>query len=88
MRKQAEAAEIAAACVLLDELPELESSVLHAYYVRREDTAIIARHMRYQASTIRKAKNRGEKVLEDVSSARVAAALPPWYLQIYGGAKK
>ncbi len=85
MRRQAEAVEITAACVLLDELPELESKVLHAYYVKREDTPLIAMRMGYQASTVRKAKMNGEKTLETIPEERVRAALPPWYLKTYGG---
>lgn len=86
-RKQARTVEIAAACVLLDRLPDLESNVLHGFYIRQESTANIARRLRYQDSYIRKVKINGEKVLGELTADQVAAALPPWYLREYGGEK-
>lgn len=86
-RKQARTVEIAAACVLLDRLPDLESNVLHGFYIRQESTANIARRLRYQDSYIRKVKINGEKALGELTADQVAAALPPWYLREYGGEK-
>ena len=84
-RKQARTVEIAAACVLLDKLPELESSVLHGYYIRQESTANIARRLKYQDSYLRKVKVNAEKALGELTADQVAAALPSWYLREYGG---
>lgn len=84
-RKQARTCEIAAACVLLDKLPETESGVLHGYYIAQETTAIIAVRLKYQDSYIRKVKRNAEKMLGDIPPEQVAAALPPWYLKEYGG---
>lgn len=83
-RKQARNVELAAACVLLDGLQAMESSVLHAYYVRQEDTAVIARRMKYRDSYIRKIKARGERHLSAMAPEQVAATLPPWYLKEQG----
>lgn len=84
-RKEARTVEIAAACVLLDQLQELESKVLHGYYIRQESIAAIARRLQYQDSYLRKVKINAEKALGDLTEDQVAAALPPWYLQEYGG---
>lgn len=78
-RTQAYAVELASACVLLDKLPELESKVLHAYYVKREKTPGIARRLRYQESYIRKVKRNGESLLREMSEEQVAETLPGWY---------
>ena len=84
-RKQARTVERAAACVLLDKLPELESDVLHGYYIRMESTASIARRLQYQDSYLRKVKINGEKALKELTADQVAAALPSWYLRENGG---
>ncbi len=84
IRKQARSVEVAAACILLDRLPELESSVLHGYYIKHQNTPVIARKLRYQESYIRKVKLNGEKALAKLSEDQVAAALPAWYLREKG----
>lgn len=84
-REDAQRAEVAAACVLLDSLPELEGSVLHGFYIKQESTAGIAKRLRYQDSYIRKVKISAEKALKEIPPEQVAAALPPWYLREYGG---
>ena len=76
---------MAAACRLLDMLPDLESSVLHAYYIGQEGTAIIAARLKYQDGYIRKVKRNAEKALGEITPGQVASALPPWYLKEYGG---
>lgn len=84
-RKQARGAELAAACALLDDLPELESSVLYGYYIGMESAASMARRMKYQDSYIRKVRRNGEKLLNELSGDQVAAVLPTWYMHRYGG---
>lgn len=84
-RKQRQAAETAAACVLLDRLPELPSAVLYGYYVRREDTPAIGRRLRYTASYMRRMKGKGEELLAGLDESAVREALPRWYLE--GGEK-
>ena len=83
-RNQDRPVELAAACVLLDMLPELESRVLHAYYVKRESTPGIARRLKYQESYIRRVKRRGEKLLGELTPEQVAETLPAWYLRNEG----
>ena len=84
-REQDRAVETAAACVLLDALDTLESSVLHAYYLKRESVAVIARRLSYQEGYLRKIKSRGEKALQALPEDTVRAALPAWYIKKYGG---
>lgn len=86
-RKQTRPVELAAACVLLDQLPELESEVLHSYYIKHEETPGIAKRKKYQESYIRKVKNRAEKALAELTPEQVAATLPAWYLREEGGAE-
>ena len=83
-RRQERSVEIAAACVLLDQLPELESEVLHRYYIKHEETPGIARRKTYQESYIRKIKSRAEKALAKLPPDQVAATLPGWYLRSRG----
>ena len=84
-REQEYAVETAAACVLLDTLPELDSRVLHAYYVKRESVTVIARRLKYQDGYLRKVKSRGEKALTALPGETVTAALPAWYIKKHGG---
>ena len=51
-REQARRVEVAAACVLLDRLPETEGAVLHQYYVQRRKIHNIAAKMGYTDSYI------------------------------------
>ena len=83
-RNQARPVELAAACVLLDMLPELESKVLHAYYIKHESTPGIARRLKYQESYIRKVKRRGENILGELTPDQVGETLPAWYLRNEG----
>lgn len=87
-REEAQRIEVAAACVLLDSLPELESDVLHGYYIKQESTAIIAKRLKYQDSYIRKVKGNAEKALDALPPDQVAEALPEWYLREYEGRNK
>lgn len=80
-RELAHSVEVAAVCVLLDNLPENESSVLHAYYVKRMKTQAIAKRMKYTEGYIRKLKKEGERLIDDLPAEKVAASLPGWYLR-------
>ena len=71
----------AAACVLLDALPEGESSVLHAYYVKRLKMPAIAKRMGYTEGYIRKLKKEGENLMDALPADTVAACLPAWYIR-------
>lgn len=80
-RELARSAEVAAACVLLDALPEGESSVLHAYYVKRLKMPAIAKRMGYTEGYIRKLKKEGENLMDALPADIVAACLPAWYIR-------
>lgn len=78
-REQARAVETAAACVLLDGLPDLENRVLYRYYVRVESVPAVAKAMKYSEGYVRRIKARGERMMREVPAEAVAAALPAWY---------
>lgn len=80
-REMALRAEVAAACVLLDYLPDTESAVLHQYYIRRLKLSAIARRMGYTEGYIRKVRIAGERMLEALPCEQVRGALPGWYLR-------
>ena len=86
-RKNAQKAETASALILLDMLPETENKVLYDYYVKRWDTAAIARKEKYTAGYVRKIKRSGEQLLDMVSPEKVAETLPAWYMREKGGEK-
>ena len=80
-RDQARSAEVASACVLLDTLPDVEGSVLHAYYVKRLSIPAIARRMGYTDGYIRKLKKGGEALLDALPADVITDSLPAWYLR-------
>lgn len=84
-RKEAYAAEKCAAVALTDMVPDLESKILFAYYVKRMDTTAIARKEKYQTSYVRRVKRDAEKLIEMLNPERVDGTLPAWYLKEKGG---
>ena len=80
-REQARRVEVAAACVLLDRLPETEGAVLHQYYVQRRKIHNIAAKMGYTDSYICRLKTAGERILNNMEPEIVRSALPNWYLR-------
>ena len=78
-REQAQSVEIAAACALLDMLPDNESAVLYEYYVKGCKVPAIAKRLGYSESYTRKIKADGERALDELPDSSVAAALPAWY---------
>lgn len=80
-REDARKAEVASAVLILDMLPELESGILHRYYILRESTGEIARKEKYEASYVRKKKRDGEEALGLIRPERIADTLPRWYLE-------
>ena len=84
-RKEELMAEQTSACALLDMVPDLESEVLHMYYVKNEDTARIARRKKYTNGYVRRVKRNAEQLLDMLDEERVNATLPSWYLKREGG---
>ena len=84
-RKEAAEAERVAGCAIVDMVPALEGKILYDYYIRRWDTAQIARKEKYTAGYVRKTKRNAEQLLEMISQERVNSTLPPWYLREKGG---
>lgn len=78
--------ELAAACVLLDTLPENISSVLHRYYIKRDKITAIAAALGFTEGYVRRLKCDGEERLMKLDDAIVANALPAWYLKAREGA--
>lgn len=73
-------AEIAAACQLLDVLPESEGAVLHKYYVMGYSMAGTAAALHYANTTARRLRMEGEDHLRALPERTVASLLPEWYL--------
>lgn len=80
-RRNQQQAEIVAALVLLDCLPETGSGILYRYYIKRDSVPSIAAAMGFTDGYIRKAKADAESRLDSLQEARVAAALPAWYMR-------
>lgn len=80
-RKDAHLAEITSAMTLLEMVPDLESEVLHRYYVLGDSTGAIARAKKYTESYVRKKKRDGEEAMDLLTEERVDATLPGWYLR-------
>lgn len=78
-REQARRVEAAAACVLLDRLPENESAVLHQFYIKRLKIPAIAHELGFTEGYIRKLKTVGERLLDELPRETVLGALPGWY---------
>lgn len=83
-RQERKEAETVAALLLVDMLPDLEGTVLHAYYLMRKGTAEIAREKNYTAGYVRRVKRQGEQLLAILPPERVAGTLPGWYLKENG----
>lgn len=80
-REQARSVEVAAACVLLDALPEMESAVLHRFYIRGHKVPGIAKKLGFSEGYIRKLKAEAERLLDSISEETVVISLPVWYLR-------
>lgn len=80
-REDAGRAEIASAVMLLRMVPDLESEILHRYYLLGETISGIAVSMKYEQSYVRKRKKAGEEAMGYLSAERVAETLPAWYLK-------
>lgn len=85
LREQEKSVEIAAASVLMDRLPGLESKILYGYYLRGESTGAISRRLKYQPNYVRRKKREAERMLEQLEPCEVALALPRWYLKRHDG---
>ncbi len=72
-------AEVAAACTLLDRLPDQESRVLHLYYVQGDTLNLISERMHNSYGYVRKLKSDGLALAQTIGLVDVARALPPWY---------
>lgn len=80
-REREYAAELSAATRLLDMLPEIESQVLDAFYLKAQALTAIARSMSYSYGYIRTVKATACAHLEVLPEALVSSLLPAWYLE-------
>ena len=76
------AAEVAAACKLLDMLPETECKIIDGYSLGGRPLTAIARSLNYSYGYVRTVKSTACSHLEAIPEAMVAALLPAWYLGI------
>ena len=77
------AAEVAAACKLLDMLPETECEIVNRFYIVGTPLTVIAREMSYSYGYVRTVKSAACNYLDDLPEAMVAALLPSWYLDAF-----
>ena len=75
------AAEAAAACKLLDMLPENESKVLDRYYLYGNPLTAIARELSYSYGYVRTLKSAACLHLENIPESMVGALMPAWYIE-------
>ena len=80
-REREYVAEVAAACTLLDRLPDLEGRVLHLYYVQGYTLSVISERMHNSYGYVRKLKGDGMVLAAAIDLVEVARALPAWYLE-------
>lgn len=83
-RDQEYAAEVAAACKLLDMLPDVECKIVNRFYIDGTPLTVIARELSYSYGYVRTVKSAACNHLDGIPEAMVSALLPEWYLKIYG----
>lgn len=79
-RARQHSAEVAASSRLLSTLPNMESEVLHKFYVKGNNLTTIAAKMRFSYGYIRKVKMEGLRQAELIPEHEVREALPDWYV--------
>lgn len=87
-RRERQAVEIAAACVLMDTLEEKYARVLHLYYVKGLTVRAAARRMKYSEGYVRKLKREAEDAAGALDPETVRASLPDWYTRRGGGERE
>ena len=80
-REREYAAEVAAACLLLDRLPDKESGVLHLFYVQCYTLVNIAQRVHNSYGYVRKLKADGLALINQIPPIEVARLMPAWYLE-------
>lgn len=80
-REREYAAEVSAACLLLDRLPDQESGVLHLFYLQGYTLVNVAQRIHNSYGYVRKLKSDGLTLAEQIPLLDVARAMPDWYLQ-------
>ena len=78
-RQQRQSVEIAAACVLMDQLDEKYSRVLHLYYVKGLTVRAVAKKLKYSEGYTRKLKRDAEDAAREIGPDAVRESLPEWY---------
>lgn len=78
-RRQAHESEMLACCKLLEQLPDLECTILHRFYVLAMPLSKIAQTQGYTLGHVKRRKAEGLNMLGHVTAAEIAALLPPWY---------
>lgn len=81
-RDREHTAEVAAACRLLELLPDLECGIMNRFYVRGQSLNAIAQALHYSYSHVAHRKLEAVKMLREVPEAEVIMLLPAWY--VYG----
>lgn len=78
-RDEEYAVEVAAACRLLDMLPDTECKIINAFYLQDHTLTLIARELNYSYGYTRTLKSIACTHLEAIPESMVTALLPAWY---------
>lgn len=80
LREREYAVEVAAACKLLDGLPEIEASVMDGYYIKGNALNVLARELSYSYGYVRFLKSSAIVRLNAIPEATLNSMLPSWYI--------
>lgn len=80
-REKRYAVEVAAACKLLDMLPEQECRIINGYYLDGTALTVLAKKLSYSYGYVRTIKSQACAHLDSIPEAMVAQLLPAWYLE-------
>lgn len=79
-RRRAQDVEVAAACRIVDALPDPQCGILYRYFVGGQSQGAITEAMHYTTRYYKRKKKEGLAIAEKMDEAVVDALLPDWYL--------
>lgn len=79
-RRRALDAEVAAACRIVDMLPDPQCGILYRYFVGGQSQGAIIEALHYTMRYYKRKKKEGLAIAEGMDEAVVDALLPDWYL--------
>ncbi len=79
-RRRALDAEVAAACRIVDMLPDSQCGILYRYFVGGQSQGAITEALHYTTRYYKRKKKEGLAIAEGMDETMVDALLPDWYL--------